>query len=201
MRRFAVGTVVSCAVVVAWMAVAAWAGPLSGKLSEVATNDNAAFLPSDAEATRARELGDRFAERPSITAVVVFERSGGLTEADRHRVNAEIAEFSTVEGVVAPLPPAVLSADGQALQAIVPIDEVAASHHVDAIVERLRTIAPSDGGLAVHVTGPAGMLGDLLAVFKSIDLMLLAVTAAVVLVILLIVYRSPILWIIPLICA
>ena len=53
----------------------------------------------------------------------------------------------------------------------------------------------------MHVTGPAGLLADLIAVFRTIDGPLLIVTAAVVVVILLIVYRSPILWLIPIISA
>ena len=53
----------------------------------------------------------------------------------------------------------------------------------------------------MHVAGPAGLLADLIEVFSAIDGPLLLVTLAVVLVILLIVYRSPVLWIIPLLAA
>ena len=67
------------------------------------------------------------------------------------------------------------------------------------MVERLREVAPARTVSTVHVTGPAGLLADLIAVFRSIDGPLLLVTAAVVVVILLIVYRSPILWLIPIV--
>jgi len=197
-RRF---TVLAALVVVAWLGFGAWAGPLSGSLSEVAKNDNAAFLPADAEATRAQQLATRFSERQTVPAVVVYERRSGLTPADSARVGADAQAFSAIEGVAAPLPPPVPSQDGQALELVVPIDSTAAAGDVDAVVERVRAAAPSRDGLTVHVTGPAGLLADLIAVFKTIDGTLLLVTAAVVVLILLLVYRSPILWLIPVISA
>jgi RND superfamily putative drug exporter len=200
-RRF---TVLAALVVVAWLGFGAWAGPLSGKLSEVSKNDNAAFLPSDAEATRAQQLAAEFSDRATVPAVVVYERASGITPADTARVAADARAIAEIEGVVAPLPPPVPSDDGQAIEIIVPIDSTATggeSGEVDAVVERLREVAASRDGLSAHVTGPAGLLADLIAVFRTIDGPLLLVTAAVVVVILLVVYRSPVLWLIPIISA
>jgi RND superfamily putative drug exporter len=195
-RRF---TVLAVVIVLGWLGFASWAGPLAGSLSEVAKNDNAAFLPANAEATRAQQLAAGFTERATVPAVVVYERSGGLTPADDQRIAADAQAFAAVEGVVPPLPPPVTSQDRQAAELVVPIDSTAAGDEVDAIVTRLREAAPSRDGLTVYVTGPAGLLADLIEVFRSIDVTLLLVTAAVVVLILLAVYRSPILWLIPLI--
>ncbi|GAA3744839.1 MMPL family transporter [Plantactinospora mayteni] len=188
--------------VVGWLAVGALSTPYPGRLSEVATNDNAAFLPADAEATRGERLAAGFVERQTLPALVVYARDSGVTDADRERASADAARFATVPGVVAPLPPPIPSADGKALQVIVPVDN-AEGDRTREVVRDLRQIAGhgSDAGQVVVVGGPAGLLGDLIEVFSSIDGPLLLVTLAVVLVILLIVYRSPVLWIIPLLAA
>jgi RND superfamily putative drug exporter len=73
-----------------------------------------------------------------------------------------------------------------------------------AVVEALRTdIKPvaQANGLTPYVTGPGGLLGDLFGAFGTLDSSLLLTTLGVVALILIIVYRSPILWIIPLLSA
>ncbi|WFE52384.1 MMPL family transporter [Micromonospora sp. WMMD1155] len=194
-------TLVAVAVVLAWLVIGGVAGPYAGRLSEVATNDNAAFLPTDAEATRAQDLAGRFVDRETIPALVVYERPSGITDADRQRVSADAARFAQVPGVVTPLPPPIPSEDGQALQVVVPVDD-AEGEEIGAVVERLRDISGGDrDGLTVDVAGPAGLLADLIEVFSAIDGPLLLVTLVVVLIILLVVYRSPVLWIFPLLAA
>ncbi|WP_435206654.1 MMPL family transporter [Micromonospora sp. bgisy143] len=198
---FGRATLVAVAVVLAWLVIGAVAGPYAGRLSEVSTNDNAAFLPTDAEATRAQDLAGGFVDRQTTPALVVYERSSGITDADRQRVAADAARFAQVPGVVTPLPPPIPSEDGQALQVIVPVDD-AEGEQIGSVVQQVRDIAGGDrDGLTVDVAGPAGLLADLIEVFSAIDGPLLLVTLVVVLIILLIVYRSPVLWIFPLLAA
>ncbi|GAA2195056.1 MMPL family transporter [Micromonospora lupini] len=198
---FGRATLIAVAVVLAWLVIGGVAGPYAGRLSEVATNDNAAFLPTDAEATRAQDLAGGFVDRQTVPALVVYERSTGITDADRQRVAADAARFAQIPGVVTPLPPPIPSQDGQALQVVVPVDD-AEGEEIGAVVEQVRDLAGGDrDGLTVDVAGPAGLLADLIKVFSAIDGPLLLVTLVVVLVILLIVYRSPVLWIFPLLAA
>ena len=108
-------------------------------------------------------------------------------------MRADAARFAQIPGVVTPLPPPIPSDDGQALQVVVPVDD-AEGEEIGAVVEQLRDITGGDrDGLTVDVSGPAGLLADLIEVFSAIDGPLLLVTLVVVLVILLIVYRSPVL--------
>ncbi|MEV0429927.1 MMPL family transporter [Micromonospora sp. NPDC050495] len=194
-------TLVAVALVLAWLVVGGIAGPYAGKLGDVATNDNAAFLPTDAEATRAQDLAAGFVEKETTPALVVYERPAGITPADQQRVQADAARFAQLPGVVAPLSPPIPSQDRQAIQVVVPID-AAEGEQIGAVVDRLREIAgPDRDGLTVDVAGPAGLLADLIEVFTAIDGPLLLVTLVVVLVILLIVYRSPVLWVFPLLAA
>ncbi|NES29184.1 MMPL family transporter [Micromonospora terminaliae] len=194
-------TLIAVVVVLGWLVVGGLAGPYSGKLGDVATNDNAAFLPADAEATRAQDLAAGFVDRETTPALVVYERTSGITPADQQRVQADAARFAELPGVVGPLPPPIVSQDRQAVQVVVPID-AAEGEQIGAVVDRLREITGSDrDGLTVDVAGPAGLLADLIEVFTAIDGPLLLVTLVVVLVILLIVYRSPVLWVFPLLAA
>ncbi|PSK66639.1 Heme uptake protein MmpL11 [Micromonospora sp. MH33] len=194
-------TLTAVVVVLGWLVVGGLAGPYSGKLGDVATNDNASFLPADAEATRAQNLAAGFVDRETTPALVVYERTSGITPTDQQRVQADAARFAELPGVAGPLPPPIVSQDRQAVQVVVPID-AAEGEQVGAVVDRLREIAGTGrDGLTVDVAGPAGLLADLIEVFTAIDGPLLLVTLVVVLVILLIVYRSPVLWVFPLLAA
>ncbi|MFD9739006.1 MMPL family transporter [Umezawaea sp. NPDC059074] len=179
--------------VAVWLLVGGVGGPLQGKLSEVQKNDNASFLPAAAEATEVADWQKRFADKESLPALVVFERVGGLTEADLKAVVGRGEALSGFDGlagdVVGPRP----SQDGQAAQVLVPLKPVGSK--ITSVVEELRGVVREGlpAGLTVYVTGPAGILGDFANAFGGIDGLLLLVTAVVVALILLVVYRSPLL--------
>ncbi len=185
-------------VVLIWAAIAAVAFPLASKLGEVEKNDAVSFLPHSAEATRAYELASaEFAGSEQLVAVVVYARDTGLTAADKAKANADAATFAAFAegGRVSPL---VVSEDGQAAIVSFPLagDEEAQT----AATEKIKNQAGTGGepGLQVALTGPAGAVDDISDAFAGIDTTLLFVTAGVVAVLLLFTYRSPVLWIIPL---
>jgi RND superfamily putative drug exporter len=182
------------AVLVFWFAVFAAAGPLAGKLNSAQQNDSSAWLPKNAESTQVVELSKRFAPSDIFPALVVYERPGGaVTPADRAKVAADVKAFAGVKDVTGEILGPLPSQDGQALQVVVPIKVAAEGNGWEELTPRigeLRSIAQADtGGLGVYVTGPAGF-----------DSTLLYITAVIVIVILLITYRSPVLWILPLTC-
>lgn len=195
------GTLVALLIALAWLVIGGLAGPYTGRLGEVTTNDNAAFLPADAEATRAQDLSELFVDRPTTPALVVYERTSGITDTDRQQIAADAAEIAELPGVVGPLPPPIPSADGQAVQLVVPIDDEQ-GEEIATVVANLRSVTGQErDGLTINVAGPAGLLADLIDVFSAVDGTLLLVTLCVVLLILLVVYRSPVLWIFPLLAA
>lgn len=177
--------------VLVWLAVGGPLGSFQGKLTGVQENDNAQFLPADAESTQVLELQRTFSDEEVIPAIVVYERASGLTPDDQAEVAKDVAGFGTLPGVLGEVSPPIPSEDGQALQVIVPIDANLGDGIVVA-VEEVRAIA-DDGDLDSFVTGPAGILGDFVVAFESIDGLLLVVTAVVVALILILVYRSPLL--------
>lgn len=177
--------------VLAWLAVGGPLGSFQGQLTGVQENDSAAFLPAEAESTQVAELQRRFSDEEIVPAIVVYERTSGLTPDDQAAVAANVAEFAELDGVLGEVSPPIPSEDGQALQVIVPIDANLGAEITD-VVEQVGVIA-AEAGPDSFVTGPAGILGDFVVAFESIDGLLLLVTAAVVAIILVLVYRSPLL--------
>jgi RND superfamily putative drug exporter len=178
--------------VVVWLGIGAVGGPFAGKLAEVATNDNASFLPDNAEATEAANLQQKFQDRQILPAVVVAERQSGITEDDLDFLNGRAQAVAGMAGVEGRPSPAVPSDDGKAAQFIVPIS--AAGEPADVVKDVRAEIAKGvPDGLTVLTTGPAGVVADLVKSFDGIDGLLLLVAGAVVVVILIVVYRSPLL--------
>ena len=181
---------------VLWLLVAGFAGPYSGKLADVQTNDNAAFLPKTAESTEVNDLQRRFIDQETTPGIIVWERESGITAADRALATQQLAEVRAVPKVVS-VTPLIPSQDGRALQAVVQLAGTDGMELTDA-ANAVRDEVQGSDGLSAYLTGPAGLLADLIAAFEGIDSTLLLVTGAVVIVILLLVYRSPVLWIFPL---
>lgn len=181
----------------AWLAVAGIGGPYFGKISEVSTNSQTDFLPASAESTQVVEQQGDFLGTDAVPAILVFEADSSLTEAHRTYLEGltdQLAASGTFTGESSPV---IYSEDGQAAELVLPIStDVETREVVDGIrVE----IAQAPNGLTGYVTGPAGFSADLVEAFGGIDGILLAVALIVVFVILLVVYRSPLLPIIVLI--
>ena len=185
-------------VVLLWFVVIGGvAGPLTGKLAEVQKNDNASYLPTSAESTRALELEAGFIAGDVLPTVVVYERASGITPQDLERVAADAERLGALPGLSGRPSPPVPSQDGQAVQLFLPIDGSDAETLPDTIAG-IREIVGTEGDLDVFVTGVGGLTADLIEVFSSVDTTLLLATATVVVLILLVVYRSPALWVLPL---
>jgi RND superfamily putative drug exporter len=191
-------------VVVFWVAVLAVAGPLAGKLTSVQKNDTVEWLPQTAESTQVFRLSERFQDSDIVPAVVVYARSGAVTPSDFAAVAADRTAFAGVDGVLADqMSPPVPAKDGHAIQLLVPIKMGADGwSSLTTVVEDMRAEAGEPpSGLSRYVTGPAGVNADFGKAFEGIDSTLLYTAGAVVIVILLLTYRSPVLWLFPVISA
>ena len=191
-------------VLVFWLVVVAVSGPLSGKLMGAEKNDASAWLPPKAESTQVLNLRSHFVSPNVYPAVVVYDRPGGLTAADKAKATADAARFAAVAGVVqGQVTGPFVSKDGQAIETIVPVNLGKNGwNSAGPAADALRGIAQTDaGGLTVHIAGPLGTAADSGKAFKGIDGTLLYSALAVVIIILLITYRSPTLWLLPVISA
>lgn len=173
----------------AWLAAGAIGGPYFGRIAEVSSNDQASYLPASAEATEVSNLLPEFAGSDDIPAIVVAARDGGLTDDDLDALNTFAEDVADLDGVGEGVSPAIPSEDGDAVQVIVPI-----AGELDETVAAVNgLLAELPAGVDAYVTGPAGFSADLVGAFAGIDGLLLLVAFGAVLVILIIVYRSPLL--------
>jgi RND superfamily putative drug exporter len=196
------GRITKWVVVVFWIAVLAFAAPLAAKLTDVQQNDAISWLPGEAESTRALQQQEQFQSSDTIPAVVVYERTDGLTEDDLAKAAADAQEFAAFDDLDGKVQGPIPSSDNQALQTVVPLDLGSEGwDRAPDFADDIRAIAEADGDMTVHISGPLGMASDSAAAFGGIDTTLLAATLAVVIVLLLLTYRSPVLWIFPLFTA
>jgi putative drug exporter of the RND superfamily len=184
---------------VAWLGLVVVAAPLAGKLSGVETNDSNSYLPEAAESTRVLALQRSLQPTDTQYAVVIYERTSGITAADRSRAASDAASCAAVVGVAGPVKGPIASADGKALQLMIPVAKGPGGwNDVAGTVKAIRAITGGGGGgLSVRVTGQAGFTADTAAAFNGLDSTLLYAALAVVVVLLLLTYRSPLLWLLP----
>jgi RND superfamily putative drug exporter len=185
-----------------WLVLVAVAGPLSGKLMGAEKNDASAWLPANAQSTQVLNLRSQVVSPNVFAAVVVYDRPSGLTAADRAKVTADAASFARVPGAVpGQVAGPVFAADGKAAETIVPVNLGSSGWSAASpAADSLRATAESGAnGLSAHITGPLGSAADSNDAFKGIDGTLLYSALAVVIVLLLLTYRSPVLWLLPVI--
>ncbi|MFD5619253.1 MMPL family transporter [Streptomyces yangpuensis] len=182
---------VPAVLLVVWLGIGATLGPYAGRLGEVATNDQAAFLPRSAESTRALKERKAFERAESVPAIIVWQapESGAVTDAQEQAATRAVAALAGETGIGGQPSPALRSQDGQALQAIVPLAPDL-GEELPAVLDEVRAAADSVPGLSAQIAGPAATQADLAEAFSGIDGLLLGVALGAVLLILLLVYRS-----------
>nr|WTB31111.1 MMPL family transporter [Streptomyces sp. NBC_00830] len=189
------------AVLALWVAVIALAGPLAGRLADVQTDGAVDYLPASADSTQVAKIQDELPGGESTDLVLVYHRDGGLTAADRataDRQTATVAGSHTLTGT----PRGVPSKDGTTLMYPVSSTEPGQDDEArTAFVGEVREVAKGSGGLGVEVGGPGALGVDSQEVYASLGGPLLYTTVAVVAILLILIYRSPLLWLVPLVVA
>jgi len=184
-----------------WLVASAAAGSVSSKFQAAQKNDPASYLPGSAESSRALTQIRRISGGDELTpAVIVFHRAGGLGHADRGVISADRAGLNAqLPKTGLPAGPLIGSADRTSGLLTFGLrlhnNDKALTNEVKLIRD---VVHRAPAGLDVRVTGPAGSSYDAAAVFKSINGTLLLVTVSLIFVLLVLIYRSPIFWIIPL---
>ena len=173
-------------------------------------------LPADTESVVVDELISTLPGSDSTAAVIVYASDSTLSEEQTAWLqgsfdpiskmlvggaNEKFVEFSNLEVNGSKfVPPAAISEDSTTAVITVPMEQTDATEEIATRVEKLRELAKEDApaGLEVYVTGPEGFSADLSGVFAGADFTLLLSTVIIVAVLLLITYRSPTLWLVPL---
>ncbi len=207
------GRVTKWVVLGAWLVIFAIAGSLSSKLTDVQNNEASSWLPQSAESTKVLDELSTAVDPNEIPTLVVYERDGGLTEDDFAAMDEQAEEISRIDGVTndGVLSPNVAEQQGLPVQLVSEDGEAAYLYFVFNFGENgwndippaaddVRDIAQIDG-VTVHLAGYGGQAADSAEAFEGIDTNLIMFTLMVVIVILLLTYRSPILWLLPIISA
>jgi len=211
--------------IIAWLAISSIAGPTFGKLSTVQENDNAAFLPDSAESTLASKVTVKFSDSSNdqIPTLLLFlgDVDPVKNPANLVRIQSYLNELGNktlpesgklLSSYFVPGFPiqAIPSEDGKAALVNIALNSTIVEERVEEkptlslIVDFMREDLKENfeaKELTTHVTGFGGIFADLFGAFGSIDSTLLTTTLLVVSIILIIVYRSPLLWILPLFTA
>lgn len=150
-------------------------------------------LAAGTQSAEVAEIEERLPSKDTSSAIVLFSSDDRLSEQQLGELRSKVKSWKGAG-------PVVPAQDGTAVTVPVTIEAVDAEE-VETLVQRLRTTARSDlpDGVTAQVTGPATIQADLAEVFKGANLKLLAVTALVVAILLVITYRSPFLWLVPLV--
>ena len=164
------------------------------------SDDPTAGLPATAQSTAVTELQEQLPSGQLNPALVVYSRPGGtLTETDVAAIARQGERLGALALSGRVSPPQVSPDRTAALVAIPLSGEVTGEENSERVAE-IRFVVRADlpAGVVAQVTGGAGFSADIAGAFAGADITLLATTATVVALLLLVTYRSPLLWIIPL---
>jgi RND superfamily putative drug exporter len=201
------GPVTKWIVLVAWLVIIGGSAGFAQKLADVQNNEASSWLPSSAESTKALTELAPFQDQNDIPTTLVYYRDGGLSKADLAAVQAQVPRIKALDGVVgevrAPDPsiPMTISADGAVAQTVVTFNFGKDGwNRLPDVADNLRAIMAIDG-VTTHIAGAGGQAADSAEAFAGIDGTLLFASLGVVIVILLFTYRSPVLWLLPIVSA
>jgi RND superfamily putative drug exporter len=194
-----------------WVVVGVWvvllAIPMAaGPIADVTEDRISSFLPDDSAAIVADKLiEERFPGGQTTSSVAVYHREGGLTDADQQTIAAEAEAMAGVAGVLPPVAPfsaeapeGLVSQDQSTAFTVIPINATT-QQEINTLTEEVREVVNGGDGLTAEVTGPAALETDLRHAFEAADFALLAAVGVLVLVLLLAIYRSPLIALIPLV--
>jgi len=215
--------------IVIWLLVAGIMGGAAPKLANLYDNKATGSIGNPESVQATRLVQQAFPNQNGIPAIIVFHNAQGLSDADKQSATQLACWLSSDEkrasldvckglsyaktrptqlgAIVAPatIPQAsaqLVSNDKTTLEIVAPItisqDD---SLGLGQVVKQIRDYGDSlaTPALQVKVTGPGGILSDLVDIFASTDVKLLLTTVLLVLVLLLLIYRSPLLALLPII--
>lgn len=188
-----------------WLVIAVWlivAGALAmgPSIQSVTTNDASKTLPADLESKRAEALQQAsFPDAKGTPVIVVFSSPETLTADQKQAIEAGEAWLS---GGEEPISSARIeySQDGKGALIFTSLGGTPGEESFRESVKRIgEHFGDTVSGMEVRVTGPGGLITDVYQIFLNADVKLLIGTVILVLVLLLIIYRSPVLPFVPLV--
>ncbi len=195
-----------------WIVFFAWillvfggsAAGLPAKFMEAEENESTSFLPEDAESTKALRATEQLQDGELAPTVVVYRRAGGLTAGDRREIARDTGQLNRITkkyGNTTPFTAPEVSRDGTTALVRNQIRGTGEGADIIDPVQDYRKAVSDEGrsppGLEVKVAGPAGLSADAIEVFEGINGTLLYAAMTLVIVLLILIYRSPFFWFFP----
>ena len=177
--------------IIVWFAVGGIGGPYFGKIGDVASNDQSTFLPASAESTQVATELKKFQDQSTLPAIIVFSKDSQTLSAESlATIGTQTKQLAEIPGA-AGISPTIVSKDSQAAFVVLNMESGTDYKEFSATIKQ--KLNDANLNVSYAVTGPVGFLSDLGKAFAGIDGLLLLVALSVVFIILIIVYRSPIL--------
>ncbi len=191
------GRVTKWVVLGVWVIVLIAMGGFAQKLTDVQNNEASTWLPGSAESTKALDKLSAFQDQNDIPTVVVYYRATGLTSSDLSAIKGQLPAISAMKGVVGQAHGPVTSKDGEVAQTVVTYNFGKNGwNDLPDTADKLKKIIKIPG-VTAYIAGQGGQAADSASAFAGIDGTLLFATLGIVILILLFTYRSPVLWILP----
>jgi RND superfamily putative drug exporter len=184
---------VTAVIIAVWLLVLLVGGRMFSQLNDLGTNDRVQFLPNSAESTQVNEVQNDFREQGFTYAVAVFAFDEPLDDHAAPLIERAVQRVGAIDGVfIFNATPLIVAEDRLAAEMVIPLDSAGElDESVAGLRAGLQTAVPE--AAAVYITGPAGFAADIIAAFSGIDGLLLLVALGAVFLILVVVYRSPLL--------
>lgn len=200
-----------------WIVLAIAVSGLSSGAKEYATSINNTGLPEDSESLVAEEkLQTYFEGETGVPAILVFHNEQGLTDEDLKQIDTineyieqsslkEIREVTPVYNLPDEVKKTFMSDNETTFILPVSLNEGLERKVINGTIKDINSMAQEElkdnEDLVLKVTGPAGIVSDMIAIFASADMVLLLGTIGLIFIILIVIYRSPIIALVPLIGA
>jgi len=189
-----------------WLVIAVWIVVAGGvamgpRIQSVTTNDASKSLPASLESKRAEALQQAsLPDAKGTPIIVVYSSDTALTQEQKAAVTAGQTWLMSGEEPVAPSGVRIeYSPDGKGALIFAGLEGNPGEETFRDAVQTIRDhFGDSVAGMEVRVTGPGGLITDVYRIFLNADVKLLIGTVILVLVLLLVIYRSPVLPFVPL---
>lgn len=201
---------------VAWIAIVLALSLLAPSAKDYEGNSSESSITKDMPSEIADEISKQeFPTDDGLTALLVFHRDSEITTEDREKLgefSEWLASDEKPEHIASALPfhqfpeevqDQMFSEDGTTLLFNVSLESGLDSNQSHEALEKLRDQVSTIGldDMQFEITGPAGISADTISLFKNADLVLILATVGLIFIILIVIYRSPLLAITPLIIA
>jgi len=195
------------AVLAIWLIIGFFAFVTASKLYNAEQNNADAYLPHSAQSTQVLDYLQHAPGAPPSTdvATVLYVDAAGISAADKARVQSDMAAYQrTVPGLGGTVGELAPAGNDKALAVTVPVripvsgnfNFTPAMNAIQAVAEPGKNV--DQGSLQVYIGGGFALDDAANSAFNGLDSKLLLFAGAVVVIILLLTYRSPILWLFPL---